>query len=1277
MKKFTLLACGICGLLHAGDPIVEWSFDESIHADRGGTGIVQDIASKKGAAGVKATVSGTKKTDVFLVDGIRGKAYRIHHDSDTKAPVTLSYTPVPALNSPAGAVSFWIKPEWDGKENVRRIFYSADSGSHRIIIFRLPKIPHITFYYGKLNGQGVTSLPVDISKWKKGEWHHMVMTWDKNSMHVFVDGKKSVLPMKAVFMEPFKKVMIGENWGDQSGQTVIDELAVYNTKLSDADAGALYNAMSRQLMKKQSKAPLTVKLSSSTPAADGKVSEGEYAFSASGMRNIRDNTAFAAQQSRCFLSYDSENLYWAMTGPANQIQALGNKRDTFNPLDDSVEFWLKFPEEEEFYQFLINASGNIYDRRGTNLKWNAAGIRTASRINGNVWTLECVIPWKNFPFKAVPGNKFRFDFCRSYMKSAMFTAFGSCAHAYGIIPNFAEAELAPEAPVLNLGYFGNLPKGEIDCNVLLRSKQNDNVKVSFNAGRGLYPLDYNRMSRLTPGKNVQFSVKNTNIPLNTVIDIQIESEKSGVLYSNSFPYVEHQEIKFDTLYTNIKEQKLYFRFQNLKPFGTQYSFAFKILDKNGKSLLEQQKQIPNNLMNTEISFDISSLPHGVFKLEYSVLDSQGNVILKDYEHYGKYREDQWRNNDGLEDTIPPPWTPLKASAETFECWGRTIVFGKNSFLRSVKSQGLELLSGPVDLILNGKKVSFTSKLIKEGVSFKEYELQSIGCTPSLKLRIRAEFDGILWCNLVSGAGKINSLKLQIPLKREYAAGFDDCSSIFEKTDLSSMEEGSLTVDSVLKPYWWCGNGKIGLMGGLTSQRGRYLKNKPQSMTVNIRKDTVMLEMMFVDTALNVETSRTFSFYFQPTPVKPKNHSMAKIRNDRNAWTWISGVSTHFAYGRDGFWKEDNIRKFRDYEERDPNWTNIWYMATKGASPYTPEWGWFSHLWHDCHPGFAIYQVDSAVKNKAARNRGVFAYGCMNSKSFMEFKFDLAKERLKRSEIVNLYYDLAWPKPCHNTQHGCTYKDEFGYTHHEYDLLPLREYYLRTYRWMKKKNPDSVMTGHIISTRLPSDSFFDMLWLGEAYDQKIAKSGGYYDILTPEVTRISYADRSNEMTIALIAQFGRALQLFAPDRFATFNPKSPKSQKAFKHYYAYIFLHNMNSSMTHYDEEYLKAQDKLGWGNGKVRFFGYWDSDSPLKTVPSGKRYLASGYAGNGNFFAVVLNDTDKPVELTLNIDFKRIGLKTGMKGVEVMTGEKYPFANGTQRLKLGARDARMIMFSEK
>lgn len=1266
-----------CTFLQAAEPVIEWSFDDSIHADRGGIGVAQDIASNKRSAGVKATVSGTNKKDGFLVDGLNNKAYRIHHDAQTKKAVTLSYAPVPALNSLAGSVSFWIKPEWDGKEQIRRIFYSADSGSHRIIIFRLPNVPHITFYYGKLNGQGITSLPVDISNWKKNEWHHLVMTWDKDSMVTFVDGKKSVLPMKAVFAEPFKKIMIGENWGDKSGTTVIDELTVFDQKLTDAEAGKLYNSMANRLMKTQSKAPVIVKLGSTTPITDGEITEGEYAFSASGMRNIRDNTTFAGQQCRYFLSYDKENLYWAIIGPGKDIQAACKKRDNINPMDDSFEFWLKFPEQKDFFQFLINGLGNVYDRKGTNLKWNIADAKIISKITGDKWVLECAFPWKNFPFEVRPGNKFRFDFCRSYMQSSMFTSSGSGAHAYGIIPNFAEAELAPDVPVLNIGFLGDLPKGEIDCNVLIRSKQGDKVKVSFNAGRGLYPLDYNRTFRLAPGKNFQFSVKNKNIPLNTTIDILVKSEKYGILYSNSFPYKELQEIKFDTLYTNIKKNKLYFRFQNLKLFGSKYNFTFEIRNKQGVSLIKQSNKIPNNRSTTELSFDISELPEGLFDLEYTISDSQGNIVAKEIELYGKYPENQWRNNDGLEDTVPAPWTPLKADNNTFECWGRKISIGKNEFISSIRTQNIELLSGPVELLLNGKKVSFVSKLVKSGNSFKEYELNSKGVSPALKLYIRAEFDGVMWCRLVTGTGHVKSLQLNIPLKREIATGFDDCGSIFTKNDLTSMQPGKIIINSVVKPFWWCGSDNAGLMGGMSSQRGRYLKNKDNSMVVNVKKDSVVLELRLIDTPLKISKDRNISFYLQPTPIKQKNHAMAKIRNDRNSWTWASGVSSHFAYGRDGFWNEKSINKINEYSQKNPDWKNIWYMAAKGASPYTPEWNWFCHEWHDSHPGFAVYQTDSAIKDKAARNRGVFAYGCMNSRSFMEFKLDLAKERLKRPEFTNLYYDLAWPKPCYNTQHGCVWKDEFGYTHHEYDLIPLREYYLRVYRLMKKKDQNSVMTGHIISTRLPCDSFFDMLWLGEAYDSRIVKSGGYYDVLTPEVTRISYADRSNEMTIALIAQFGRALQLFAPDRYATFNPQSAENQKAFKHYYAYLLLHNMNSSMTYSDAEYLKAQDKLGWGSGNVKFYAYWHKNSPLKISPAGKRYLASGYAGNGNFFAIVLNDTDKPVDLNVSIDFNQTGISKGTVGVDIHSGEKYPFANGSQRLKLGAREAKMIMFSKK
>ena len=107
------------------------------------------------------------------------------------------------------------------------------------------------------------------------------------------------------------------------------------------------------------------------------------------------------------------------------------ERDGYHPMDDSVEFWLKFPEQDDFYQFMINGIGNIYDRKGRNVKWNCSDIKVSSKIAGDQWILECSIPWKNFPFKVQPGNKFRFDFCRSYMRSNLFTSSGSGAHAQG------------------------------------------------------------------------------------------------------------------------------------------------------------------------------------------------------------------------------------------------------------------------------------------------------------------------------------------------------------------------------------------------------------------------------------------------------------------------------------------------------------------------------------------------------------------------------------------------------------------------------------------------------------------------------------------------------------------------------------------------------------------------------------------------------------------------------------------------------------------------------
>jgi hypothetical protein len=51
--------------------------------------------------------------------------------------------------------------------------------------------------------------------------------------------------------------------------------------------------------------------------------------------------------------------------------------------------------------------------------------------------------------------------------------------------------------------------------------------------------------------------------------------------------------------------------------------------------------------------------------------------------------------------------------------------------------------------------------------------------------------------------------------------------------------------------------------------------------------------------------------------------------------------------------------------------------------------------------------------------------------------------------------------------------------------------------------------------------------------------------------------------------------------------------------------------------------------------------------------------------------------LNVSIDFNQAGISKGTVGVDIHSGEKYPFANGSQCFKLGAREARMIMFSKK
>jgi len=83
--------------------------------------------------------------------------------------------------------------------------------------------------------------------------------------------------------------------------------------------------------------------------------------------------------------------------------------------DDNVEIFLDVTgERSEYYQFIINSKGAIFDSYVRDMSWNSKGIKAASNIDKDSWTLEVYIPYTTFDKCLEPGtaNKWFGNFTR-------------------------------------------------------------------------------------------------------------------------------------------------------------------------------------------------------------------------------------------------------------------------------------------------------------------------------------------------------------------------------------------------------------------------------------------------------------------------------------------------------------------------------------------------------------------------------------------------------------------------------------------------------------------------------------------------------------------------------------------------------------------------------------------------------------------------------------------------------------------------------------------------
>ena len=174
-------------------------------------------------------------------------------------------------------------------------------------------------------------------------------------------------------------------------------------------------------------------------------------------------------------TYDDRYLYVGVScdEPAlDKLQPVPQARDAHAIFSgETIEMFLD-PDHTHgtYYQFGINAAGNVYDSRGTDPVWNAAVKTGAGRTQAG-WTLEIAVPWQDLSMKPVPGALLGINVCRDrQLDGKQWTNWSRTVHGFHDPSRFGHLILSPAKGVLEkMG--AELRKGDRRGSIVIYSKE--------------------------------------------------------------------------------------------------------------------------------------------------------------------------------------------------------------------------------------------------------------------------------------------------------------------------------------------------------------------------------------------------------------------------------------------------------------------------------------------------------------------------------------------------------------------------------------------------------------------------------------------------------------------------------------------------------------------------------------------------------------------------------------------------------------------------------------
>ena len=588
-----------------------------------------------------------------------------------------------------------------------------------------------------------------------------------------------------------------------------------------------------------------------------------------------------------------------------------------------------------------------------------------------------------------------------------------------------------------------------------------------------------------------------------------------------------------------------------------------------------------------VKLDYRGLGPGEAKLRATLQDHTGKQLRTGQTTYQIPVRPRWVGNDlGKSSDVLPPWTPLRASGNAVQMWGREYVFGDSPLPRQIVSQERSLLRGPIVMRSGQSCLSArpTGTYLGSGTELKREWAGSLG-SMQCSVTSRIEYDGFMVLDLdlrPSGKQRVQAIDLVIPLRPDAATLYHHCNGTWsELSDAGGIGPVGWSKALPFVPYVWLGTEAAGLAWFCESNST--WRNTDENRAVEIlRTDAgVDLVVRFVDGETVLTEPLRLTFGFMATPVKP----MPKGWRDWQPMFTSALRLKSFAASR---WTDPGCRGISIL------WNNhvgaFSYLPAKPAEMRNKVATVRGNGWQNVVSYYALNQTQTGTPEYVVSERewrrdpygeqtfslGSYSTVCTAS-TWADFLLWAIDKTMDETGTDGVYLDCCNPRFCKSVEHGCAPG--------RYPLFATRELCKRIYTLVRQKRGDAgfVYAHNSENNFITSFSFTDAVLNGEQYNRKDLRT------LTSAKFRAELSPQPYGLPTFLLP----TLVKFQKNR----KEKMPGTE-----FLAFPLLHDvvcLPQWMSRDSQKLLRRISLImhSFGIGDAEFLPYWSNHAEIATSP--------------------------------------------------------------------------------